>query len=318
MPAISANAPAKAILVGEHAVVYNQPAIAFPINTVHAQTTIFANPLGSPNEIQLIAADINLNANLASLPPNNPFVIALNGFMKVANISSFPACKIMLKSSIPIASGLGSSAATSISFIRALANFIGFPMDNQLISDLAFQVEVQYHGTPSGIDNTVIAHNQIIYFIKAQPYKIIHPVKPLTIVIANSGIKGNTKEAVRQVRQFWLTQKARAESIFLQIGEISRNAEASINQGDEILLGQLLNANHELLRQLNVSHPKLEDLIEQALQNGAYGAKLCGGGLGGNMIALVPSESAEKVADALTSAGATLTFIEVLKAGING
>ncbi len=317
MPATIATAPAKSILVGEHAVVYNQPAIAFPINTIHAQTKIFANPLGAPNEIQIIAQDIHLNTNLFSLPSDNPFVITLKGLMQAAHISSFPACKIMLTSTIPIASGLGSSAATSVSLIRAMASFIGFPADNHLISDLAYQVEVQYHGTPSGIDNTVIAHNQIIYFIKSHPYKTIHPVKPLTIVVANSGIQGNTKEAVNRVRQLWLKDKEKTESVFFQIGEITKMAELTFQHGDVALLGQYLNANQELLRQLGVSHPKLEVLIEQALLNDAYGAKLCGGGLGGNLIALVPPEKASLIANALTKAGATQTIIETLKAGKN-
>ncbi len=317
MTATIETAPAKSILVGEHAVVYNQPAIAFPINTIHAKTKIFANPLGAPNEIQIIAQDIHLNTNLFSLPSDNPFVICLNGLMQAAHISSFPSCRIMLSSTIPIASGLGSSAATSVSLIRALASFIGYQADNQLISDLAYQVEIKYHGTPSGIDNTVIAHNQIIYFIKSHPYKTIDLLKPLTIVVANSGIRGNTKEAVNRVRKLWLKDQKKTESMFSKIGEITKMAELTFQQGDVALLGQYLNTNQELLRQLGVSHPKLETLIEQALLNDAYGAKLCGGGLGGNMIALVPQEKATFVANALIKAGATQTIIETLKASKN-
>jgi len=66
--------------------------------------------------------------------------------------------------------------------------------------------------------------------------------------------------------------------------------------------------NHSLLQQLDVSSPALDRLVQAALAAGALGAKLCGGGRGGNMLALVKPELSEIVADALKNAGAAHTI----------
>lgn len=81
-----------------------------------------------------------------------------------------------------------------------------------------------------------------------------------------------------------------------------------IESGESKALGLLMTSNHLLLQKLDVSCPELDRLVDVALQHGALGAKLSGGGRGGNMIALVADSSADRVANALMEAGATNTI----------
>jgi len=317
MPAIVAKAPAKTILVGEHAVVYNQPAIAFPINQIQAKTTILANPIGQPDEINFLAQDIFLNTKYIELPEDHPFKVAVDIIKKEARIYHYPACTVRINSEIPIAAGLGSSAAISVSLLKGLSLFIGLKLNNQQIADLAYQIEIKYHGTPSGIDNTVIAFNQPIYFIKNKGFHIINPKENLTLVIANSGVTGNTKEAVAGVKIRWQQHQDQYNELFSKIGQIVTKAENAIISGDLNYLGCLLTENHKILMEIGVSHPILDTMVKVAISSGALGAKLCGSGLGGNMIALTSPDLAEKIASQLKNAGAVQTIIETVQKGKN-
>ncbi|NTW43759.1 MAG: mevalonate kinase [Anaerolineaceae bacterium] len=303
MPAISVRAPAKSILVGEHAVVYNRPAIAFPINQLQAKTTITANVKGNPDEIEFHAPDINFHGKYITLPNDHPYKIAVSIIKKEAGIDHYPACNIQIQSTIPIASGMGSSAAIAVAIIKGLSQFIGLRLSKQRLADLAYLLELQYHGTPSGIDNTVIAFNQPIFFNKEKGFHIIFPKSDLTILIANSGIQGKTKEAVMGVKARWKIDQKKYETKFDQIGLLVENAEIAIKSGDAINLGKIMNENHQLLTEIGVSLPQLDTMVEIALTSGAFGAKLSGGGLGGNMIALASPNLLENIAENLRKAG---------------
>jgi mevalonate kinase len=310
MPAISVRAPAKSILVGEHAVVYNRPAIAFPINQLHARTTITANVLGNPDEIEFHAPDINFHEKYQALSNDHPYKIAVSIIKKEAGLDHYPACNVQIQSTIPIASGMGSSAAIAVAIIKGLSEFIGLQITKQRLADLAYQLEMQYHGTPSGIDNTVIAFNQPIFFIKEKGFHTIFPKSDLTILIANSGIQGNTKEAVQDVKTKWKVDQKKYEAIFDHIGQLVINAEIAIKSGDAINLGKLMSENHRLLAEIGVSIPQLDTMVEIALKSGAFGAKLSGGGLGGNMIALSPPDLIENIAENLRKIGIKQILIE--------
>ena len=128
------------------------------------------------------------------------------------------------------------------------------------------------------------------------------------IVIGDTGISAPTKESVADVRHLWMNDKARWESVFDKIGEISFTARRAIEAGKSELLGELMSENHALLQKLTVSSPELDRFVEAARDAGATGAKLSGGGRGGNMIALVEPAGSEAVASALISAGAKRTL----------
>jgi mevalonate kinase len=313
MPAISSHAPGKAIMFGEHAVVYGQPAIAVPVNQLKATTYILANPIGKPGEVFIEAPDIGMIEMLSALDEGHPFKTAINETQKVLKIEHIPACKIRIVSRIPIASGLGSGAAIAISLIRAFSKFLGQDLLDSDVNAIAFEVDKYYHGNPSGIDNTVITYEQPIYFIKENPFEIIKPFCPIYLVIADTGIKSSTREMVNSVRQRWSADGRKYEGLFTEIGSITTEAKIYIENGDYKNLGSLMSQNQEILRKIEVSHPVLDNLIDIAVKSGALGAKLSGAGGGGNIIALADEDHIEEIISNLKNSGAQMVISTQVK-----
>ncbi|HPH95430.1 MAG TPA: mevalonate kinase [Anaerolineaceae bacterium] len=313
MPAISAYAPGKIILFGEHAVVYGRPALAVPVLQVKARAAVLANVRGPAGQVRIEAPDIQINCGLHDLPSDHPFQTLVFMVCEALSIQSLPALTIRLSSTIPTASGLGSGAAISVAFIRALSAFLGHPLSDEQVNALAYETERYYHGSPSGIDNTVITYAMPVYFVRGQPIERLKIARPFTVVIGDTGIKSPTIEAVSDVRRCWQSETAHFESLFDQVGQIALAARQTLENGETAALGPLMLKNHELLCEIGVSAPALDALVQAAVAAGAQGAKLCGGGRGGNMIALVAPENAEKVAQALQQAGAVRTIITEVK-----
>jgi len=309
MPAFTASAPGKIILFGEHAVVYGQPAIAVPVTQVRAKATVMPNIQGSAGEVRILAPDVGLDELWDQLPSKNPIGAALQGVQSTLGIERIPACTVKVASTIPVASGLGSGAAVSVAVIRAFAGFLGHPLPDEQVSSIAFEIEKIHHGTPSGIDNTVVAYAQPVFYIKGQSAENFQVGKPFTIVIGDTGIAALTKESVGDVRKAWQADTTRYERFFAVAGSIARTARQVIEGGHPERLGPLMKENHAVLQELGVSSPELDRLVAAAQQAGALGAKLSGGGRGGNMIALVENEQAVDVENALQNAGAVRTFI---------
>jgi mevalonate kinase len=312
MPAVSATAPGKVILFGEHAVVYGQPAIAVPVLQVRAKVTINADPMAARGNIEIDAPDIRLKKPLDELASDHPFVLLFDQLKMTYGVTLFPAMRLRIKSTIPIASGLGSGTAVSVAIIRAVSTFVGNPLSLEQISAIAFEIEKKYHGTPSGIDNTVVTYAQPVYFIRQEPIEVLPVLEDFTLVIADSGMRSKTSIAVGHVREKWEHERQQVEDIFNAIGEISHQARNIIRSEDPQELGSLMNENHALLVKLGVSNPRLDDLVAQAIQSGAAGAKLSGAGEGGNVIALVKPEIAQAVAESLQKVGAVRTIITTI------
>jgi mevalonate kinase len=309
MTAIAAYAPGKIILFGEHAVVYGRPAIAVPVSQVRARASVTANPLGRPGQVRIVAGDIGLESDLGDLPSDHPLALAIAGVTRMLKIEQLPALRLQITSTIPIAAGLGSGAAVSVAITRGLSAFLGHPLADEEVSHIAYQVDQKYHGTPSGIDNTVIAYEQPIFFIRGQPFIHLCTAQPFTVVIGNTGISSSTAEVVGDVRRRWQAGPQPYERVFDEIGAIARQARQIMEEGAVEQLGPLMTRNHALLQQLDVSSPELDRLVAAAQAAGAGGAKLCGGGRGGNMIALAKPETAQTIAGALRNAGAVNTII---------
>jgi mevalonate kinase len=313
MPALSSSAPGKVILFGEHAVVYGQPAIAVPVTEVAAKAIITPDPAAPSGRIHITAPQINLDANFTDLPDENPIAAAIRSTKNALSISQPPAFKLRVTSTIPVASGLGSGAAVSVAIIRAVSAFLGHPLPDEQVSALAFEVEKLHHGTPSGIDNTVITYNKAVYYIKGKPIETIRITTPFSLTIADTGISAPTKETVADVRRLRKSDPEPYNKIFESIGKLAIAARAALGQGNNEALGPLMNENHELLQKLDVSSPDLDKLVHAAREADALGAKLSGGGRGGNMIVLAPEGRADDIKSALEAAGAKTAFITVVK-----
>ncbi len=314
MPAISSSAPGKVILCGEHAVVYGMPAIALPVFQVSTTTKIFAKPQSSDGEVHVIAPAISLDTILVTLEDQDPLKIAARLVMQEFHLDHIPACEIHIQTTLPIAAGLGSSASTAVSFTRALSTFLGHPLPDNTINRIAYEVEKHHHGSPSGIDNSVIAYETPVYYQKDRPIETLKIASPFTLVIADSGIKSSTAQAVAGVRHRWEQNRQQYEDWFYEIGQISIDVREYLENGMIEKVGPHLTHNHVLLQKIGVSNSELDNLVEAALTAGALGAKLSGGGLGGNMIALVSNEQTSTVVDALISHGAIHTITTTIPA----
>jgi mevalonate kinase len=295
------SAPGKIILFGEHAVVYKRPAIAVPVTQVQATATVEPAPSGSG--LMLIAADLDERISLAAASQDEPLAAAARLTLDHLSVSE-PDADLTISSTIPIASGLGSGAAVSTALVRALAGFLGHALEPAEIGALVFEVEKIHHGTPSGIDNTVIAYEQPVYFVRGRPIERLAVSEPFTLLIGDTGKPSSTGKIVGRVRRRWQRQPARYDALFDQIGDIADEARQAIESGDVEAMGPLMDENHKLLIELGISSPQLDELVETARLAGAMGAKLSGAGGGGNMIALVEDDFTKEVADALKEAGA--------------
>ncbi len=301
---IQGDAPAKIILFGEHAVVYGQPAIAVPLSGLRAQATIEEIQAGEPGQVQLISAQTQSRIWLHEAALGDPLAaITRNTLARLDRVVTAPI-RVTIDSAIPPAAGLGSGAAVSVAVARALGRYFGIEFEPGDLSDLAYEVEIIHHGSPSGVDNTVIAYEKPVFFVRGKTLVLFQIKTPFTLVLAHSGEVTPTATAVGRVRALWESEPGSTEACFTAIGEVARAAYDAL-LGDRVdELGDLMTRNHELLKSLKVSTERLDQLAVAALDAGAAGAKLSGAGLGGYLIALVRPESAAGVREALQSAGA--------------
>jgi mevalonate kinase len=304
------QASGKVILFGEHAVVYGRPALAVPVTQVKAEAIVEPAPAegGLILYAQDLAAEIRITGASAGAdePARSyqPLVLAARLTLAELDLREVPPWRVTIRSSIPIASGLGSGAAVSAAIARAMADAAGRSLSPQALSTIVFEVDKVHHGTPSGIDNSVIAYGQPVYFVQGQQPRPFVIKRPFTLAIANTGVASPTKAAVTHVRQAWQREPARFEALFDRIAAIVDQARAAITEGTPGALGPLMDENHALLREVGVSSPELETLAEAARATGATGAKLSGAGRGGNLIALVTAATQDAVAAATRAAGA--------------
>lgn len=307
---IEATAAGKVILFGEHAVVYGRAALAAPVTHLRARATIEET---GETDVALVAPDVGRSAFLSSVHPNNPLAAVVRVVERHWDCSLSNGYTLSVTSDIPIASGLGSGAAISVAIIRALAIFAdrADAITREEISALAYEVERLHHGTPSGVDNTVIAFEQPVYFIRREPQPIIEPfaiARPVRLVIGDTGVRSGTKDVVSDVRRRWAADRARFEAIFDACGRLAEAGRLALAAGELATVGELMDQNHEWLARMTVSSGPLDRLVAAAREAGALGAKLSGAGRGGNMIALVTRETEDGVAEALKSAGAVRVF----------
>ena len=309
MTSFTGTAPGKVILFGEHAVVYGQPALAVPVTQVQATAT--ATPGGDGFWIE--AVDLHRRYRLEDAPAGDPLGRAVELVCARAGLERLPAAELRVSSTIPIAAGLGSGAALCTAALRALAQSLGLTLNPAELSAMVFETEKLLHGTPSGIDNAVVVLGQPVYFVKGQPPLPLRVAQPFQLLIADSGVPSPTKLTVGDVRQAYAREPERYARLFQSIGDIARQARASLEAGRPDDLGQLMRLNQALLRELDVSSPALDRLVSAAEQSGALGAKLSGGGRGGNMVALITPASHVSVEAALMAAGAVRVLQTVIE-----
>lgn len=301
---VSSRAPGKYIILGEHAVVHGEPALAAPLDTLSSIATISPTASNGNKGLSITAPDINLSEHLHSLHQNNPIADIVRRTLLAINHHDSISANLTISSTIPIASGLGSSASVSTAISRSIAKFFGHNLTNNTISDIVYKTEALQHGNPSGIDNTVIAHQVPMLFSKATRPKHLRPAQSLYYVLADSKKPSDTITTVNSFSKQRLLKSTLFNRNIRKIGRLAKSASLAFQDGDHKKLGALMTNNHILLQQLGVSTKQLDKLVNIAIEAGATGAKLSGAGYGGHIIAQVSKQTMPTVIKALKATGA--------------
>lgn len=283
------SAYAKTILLGEHFVVYGLPAIGVG--------------LSKKTDVEIAKANhMRIESNHADAGLLN----GLEAIKKAMGISDNFTVKI--RSEVPMGSGLGSSAALSVAFVRALSEEYKLNLSDEQISSYAYEAEKIYHGTPSGIDNTLATFGGAILFQKKDGKISVSQLKiakPLHVVIGCTGKKkGTTGDIIAAVKSRKEKNASIYEDLFIAEKKIIHDAVKAIEEGKHEELGELMNINHGLLSAMGVSSRENEDIVQAARNAGALGAKITGAGMGGSCVILAKNEkNAEEIVNEIKKLG---------------
>lgn len=290
---------AKVILLGEHAVVYGQPAIALPLTDLAMTVKIESREAG-----QVVLSKAYQGPLVAMAEVYEGIRQLINRLLKHFRADEMPFT-MTITSNIPQERGMGSSAATAIAIVRAFFNFFDEPLPKQDLQLWASIEESITHGLPSGLDTATAAHDEAVWFIKGQQPEKIDMSLDGTLILADTGIQGQTGLAISVVRENLTNDPETGQHHIDQIGEIAKSTRTAIAENNLVKIGNYMNEAQSHLSALGISHPKLDELINAARHAGALGAKLTGGGVGGTMIALTTNgEQTTRVIKALEDAGA--------------
>ena len=284
------RAHSKIILIGEHAVVYGYPALALPLNNIEVTCRI--------------------------LPSNHTWVLYEEDTLSMAVFASLEFLGIQeadirceIESMVPEKRGMGSSAAVSIAAIRAVFDYYEQDLDKETLEILANRAEMIAHMNPSGLDAKTCLSDRAIKFIKNVGFSEFETNLGAYLVIADTGIYGHTREAIQKVESIG----RRALQHLHQLGKLTNEVEAALKIKDLEAIGMAMSEAHLSLKSLGVSCQEADKLVSMAQANGALGAKMSGGGLGGCIIALVANkEKASWLSQLLREKGAVHTWIESL------
>lgn len=296
------RAHAKAILLGEHAVVYGAPAIALPVRELVAEAHVTA----TDGAIQ-ISSELHTGEAVTAPVHLRPLLTAVGASLERLCPPGV-GVSLRLTSDIPHGRGLGSSAAVAAAVARAIADLSGRQLAPEMLHEIVQEAERVAHGNPSGLDaRTVVAPSAIRF--KAGVVSQLEIGRALTFVLADSGVPGSTVEAVGGVRTRRLANPLGTDALIEGLAELTEAAKEDLAAGDMSALGARMDRAHSLLGLLGVSTPVLDALVATARRTGALGAKLTGGGLGGCILALAASPAAaSELAGRLRTAGAVNTW----------
>jgi len=266
----------KLILMGEHSVVYGHKAIAIPFRALHVTTYV------EKSEEWWIVSDLYEGslekANLA-LKPIKDLLELLKKDLSLKPI------KVTIKSTLPIGSGLGSSAAVATSLVKAVFAYLNQRISQEDVFNYVQFSERIAHGVSSGIDPLITTTSKGYIFSRDGEKKTLSVLKKGFLVVGYSKEVGDTKVAVQRVKEHMKEPNglARVESL----GHLTMEFYKAYGKADLKKMGTCMNQAQKDLEQLSLSTPTLDKMIDESKVLGALGAKLTGAGLGGCVLALV-------------------------------
>lgn len=270
----------KVILIGEHSVVYGYDALAVPAKSLQILTTV------EPIKKDFWMDTRRYHGPFFTAPSEYDGLKYVVRTMK-ARAYRRQALKITYTGEIPMQRGLGSSAVVALGTTHALNDYYHLHLSPDDIMAIANHAETITHGKASGLDAATVASDTAVYF--SPKAGITHLPERLGsyLVMMDTGDLGNTKEAVTQVHELFSKDRQVRQNM-RTLGKLAQAFRKSFQEGDAQACGDDFNQAQTLLASFKISTPKIDDLCAIANQNGAFGAKLSGGGLGGIVIALVP------------------------------
>ncbi len=302
---ITCSAPGKVYLFGEHAVVYGQPAIACAV-----ERRVFTSvKLLASGEIAVSAMGKIRNCRSMEFR----YICQAVQTFKKRTKNDFGA-EITVKSELPPSQGLGSSAAVTVSTIKALSECLGIGLRDQEIAGMGYQVEHAIQGRASPADTFVSATGGVVIIEGTKTSHLVHPDVP--IIIGATGITRSTGDVVNSVARMKREYPGIVKNIMVTIGDITRLGERKLVEGEINDVGELMNINQGLLESIGVGDIMLDRLIYRARDEGALGAKMTGAGRGGCMFAIARQGNVDAIAEAIAREGAQVFITAFSNAGL--
>ncbi len=308
----TASAPGKAILFGEHAVVFGQPAIAVAVDK-RAQIIVRK---GKEKYTTVRSADLGVHADLDLFNNNCIIKKGKSGIINYILESLLMAhdgssLDIELKMEMPIGAGLGSSAAVTVATLAALDNFHEKEINISSLAKKAHNVEIKVQGAASPLDTAVSTYGGLVYLSEKSEVIPLDADLENSLVIGYTSQRGNTGKMVESVHLRRDRHPEIMDPVIESVGKITREARKILSNNHhnnfklnhdteytgsnlgESNLGELMNINHGLLDAMGVNTLELSQMVYKARQAGAQGAKITGAGGGGSIIAYCPGKILE-------------------------
>ena len=306
---ITASAPGKVILFGEHAVVYDKLGIACSFDKrCQVKTSIIDQDFISikcknlsldksvqKQDLFFFLDKINNLIEEKQFEKINQILKEDNlspSFFVVANILSkygFRGLEIIVSSDIP--KNLGSSSAVFSALSLSIMYALEKDASKEEISNFAYLGDVIAHGgTPSGIDNNIVTYGGYLQYQKSKGVKVLDIDFKIPLLIIDSGEDARTGEMVSRVRNKKAQSPEAVNAILESLDDLSRKALVSLENKNLHIVGRLMNSYYQELRKLDISTKKLDQIVEIALNNNALGVKPTGGWGGGCCLALMEKE----------------------------
>lgn len=305
---VTAFAPGKCILFGEHAVVYGQPAVAVSIDA-GVEVTISESS-------RWILEGMSFEQ---SKHPHISYIIN-----DVFQYTGRPL-KIDIRSGLFSAAGLGSSAALSNSMGAALHQYTkpNEPLDLISLAKMGHSAEARAQkGRASPTDTATSALGGCVVVSGSSPAGAKHifdatletpegsrnwsvskvelpEIEDVWLVLGFTGIGSPTGDMVAGVSDLLKSDPIKMKEIDA-IGQITHSGLRALSSGNMERVGQAMNECQERLRKIGVSSPELENLIS-ATERHSLGTKLTGAGGGGCMVSL--TRNPKRVAESIEIAG---------------
>ena len=232
-------------------------------------------------------------------------------------------CHVRYESEIPLRSGLSGSTALVVSLLQALLAWQAKYPHTYELAERARYIELNYLRVVCGYQDAYMCTfgglnymdfrgKQFYREAEAELFATIEPlatyVPELPFVLGFTGVRHASGQVHKPLRERWLEGESAVVEGYKRITEIARMGKKALLMANWPALGQLMNENHAIQRDLGGSGESNERLIGAALRAGALGAKLAGAGHGGTIIALWPWPDAAPLEEALHEAGASAIY----------